>query len=264
LVDQNNVFVLIRGDNLHALIGMGSTADGESYFADRQAHGFNAVWMNMLVAAPAYYDSRDDGSTPKVFARSPVTSAVVPVPFTMILLSQTKRTLLVSMRWSQLRQIMALAVFLDPIDTCCKAAPARTKWLQALLANGLVAAAVYGRYVGERYKRFNNVIWLHGDDFNTWQTHDDDAVVQAVAKAIKSADPQARHTVELNVPTSSSLDDGTWPTNISLNSTYSYSPTYIEMLRSYNQKPVMPTYLVEGNYDLERSAIRRTMARRGC
>src|SRR5271156_5954577 len=67
LVDQNNTPFLITGDNPHALIGMGTTADAESYFADRQLHGFNAVWMNMLVATPEYYDSRDDGSTPDGF-----------------------------------------------------------------------------------------------------------------------------------------------------------------------------------------------------
>jgi hypothetical protein len=64
LVDQNNIPFLITGDNPHALLGMGSIADAESYFANRQAHGFDAVWMNLLVATPAYYDSRDDGSAP--------------------------------------------------------------------------------------------------------------------------------------------------------------------------------------------------------
>ena len=80
----------------------------------------------------------------------------------------------------------------------------------------------------------------------------DDAVVQAVAKAIKSADPEALQTVELNIFSSSSLDDQTWAPIISLNSTYTYSPTYIQMLHSYNQTPVIPTYLVEGHYDLEK------------
>jgi hypothetical protein len=252
LVDQNNNPFLITGDNPHALIGMGSTADAESYFADRQAHGFNAVWMNMLVATPAYYDSRDDGSTPDGIR-----------PFTGYIGGGTDSahydlTKPNEAYFARVDEMMTaatnhgLVVFLDPIDTCCTGAPRRGIWLQALLNNGLAAADVYGKYVGERYKRFDNIVWLHGDDFNTWQTPDDDAVVQAVARAIKSADPSALHTVELNVPTSSSLDDQTWAPIISLNSTYTYSPTYIEMLHSYNQRPVMPTYLVEGHYDLEK------------
>lgn len=252
LVDQNNRPFLIVGDNPHALLGMGSTADAESFFADRQAHGFNAVWMNMLVATPAYYDARDDGSTPDGIR-----------PFTGYIAGGTdsahydltKPNEAYFARVDEMITAAAnhgLVVFLDPIDTCCTGAPRRGVWLQALLNNGLTAAAAYGKYVGERFQRFENIIWLHGDDFNTWQTHEDDAVVLAVAKAIKVAEPVALHTVELNVPTSSSLDDQTWAPIISLNSTYTYSPTYIEMLHSYNQKPVMPAYLVEAHYDLEK------------
>lgn len=144
-----------------------------------------------------------------------------------------------------------LVVFLDPIDTCCKS-PGWGVWLETMLNNGPAAANQYGQYLGERFRPCKNIIWLSGDDFNTWQTHEDDAVVQAVAKGIHSADPDALQTVELNTFTSSSLDDPTCAPLISLNSTYAYSPTYIGMLHSYNQKPVMPTYLVEGHYDLEK------------
>ena len=252
LVDQNNTPFLITGDNPHALLGMGSTADAETFFADRQAHGFNAVWMNMLVAPPSYFDSQDDASTPDGIR-----------PFTGHLAGGTdnahydltKPNEAYFARVDEMLTAAAnhrLVVFLDPIDTCCTAPPARGVWLQALHNNGLASAGFYGKYLGERYKRFDNIVWLHGDDFNTWQNPDDDAVVQAVAKAIKSADPRALQTVELNVFTSSSLDDQRWAPIISLNSIYTYSPTYIEMLHGYNQTPVMPTYLVEGHYDLER------------
>lgn len=252
LIDRNNLPFLITGDNPHALIGMGSVADAETYFADRQAHEFNAVWMNMLVAAPAYYDSRDDASTPDGIR--PFTGYIAGGTDTAHY-DLTKPNEAYFTRVDEMIAAAAnhgLVVFLDPIDTCCKAAPSKSVWLRALLNNGLTAAGWYGKYVGERYKRFDNIVWLHGDDFNTWQTHDDDAAVQAVAKAIKSADPNALHTVELNVFTSSSLDDSTWAPIIFLNSTYTYAPTYIEVLHSYNQKPVMPTYLVEGHYDLEK------------
>ena len=40
-----------------------ATADAASYFDDRQAHGFNAMWIDVLVAGPYYTDSRDDGGT---------------------------------------------------------------------------------------------------------------------------------------------------------------------------------------------------------
>jgi hypothetical protein len=110
---------------------------------------------------------------------------------------------------------------------------------------------MYGQYLGQRYKKYPNVGWISGNDFNNWRVPTDDALAQAVAKGIKSEAPDQLQTVEINVATSSSLDDQSWAEIISLNGTYTYSATYIQMLHSYNQKPVMPAYLVEAHYDLE-------------
>ena len=124
-------------------------------------------------------------------------------------------------------------------------------WLPTLRNNGLPAAYAFGEYLGTRYKGFPNVAWMSGNDFVTWKDRKDDSMEQAVAKGIKSADPGHLQTVELNYETSSSFDDPTWVPLISLNSTYTYSPTYMQMLHSYNQTPIAPTYLVEAHYDQE-------------
>jgi hypothetical protein len=142
LVDQNDTPFLITGDNPHALIGMGSTADAESYFADRQSHGFNAVWMNMLVATPAYYDSRDDGSTPDGIR--PFTGYLAggkdPAHYDLTKPNEAYFTRVDEMLTAAANH--GLVVFLDPIDTCCKAAPARTLWLQALLCASRKSRAI--------------------------------------------------------------------------------------------------------------------------
>ena len=65
--------------------------------------------------------------------------------------------------------------------------------------NGVQAAFAYGQYLGKRYQRFANILWLNGNDFNTWKNSTDDALVQAVAKGIHSVDPDQLQTVELNV-----------------------------------------------------------------
>jgi hypothetical protein len=63
LVDQNNSPFLIVGDVPQVIVTMASTAEAASYFDDRQAHGFNALWIDVLVASPYYPESRDDGGT---------------------------------------------------------------------------------------------------------------------------------------------------------------------------------------------------------
>jgi uncharacterized lipoprotein YddW (UPF0748 family) len=61
--------------------------------------------------------------------------------------------------------------------------------------------------LGQRYKDFPNLVWMHGNDFQSWRNPEHDALVQAVALGIKSVDPNHIHTVELNFLTSGSLDD---------------------------------------------------------
>src|SRR5204862_3814349 len=61
LVDQSNVPFLIQGDSPQALTVNLSEAEADAFFADREAAGFNTVWVNLLCAT--YTGGRPDGST---------------------------------------------------------------------------------------------------------------------------------------------------------------------------------------------------------
>jgi hypothetical protein len=63
LVDQNNLPFLIVGDVPQSMVTKVSTADAEQYLANREARGFNALWINVLTAGPYYHNSPEDGST---------------------------------------------------------------------------------------------------------------------------------------------------------------------------------------------------------
>ena len=243
LVDQKNVPFLIVGDTPQGLMGRLSEHDAEIYFADREAHGFNtAGWIDVTCAGHDYPDNvhatTPDGIRPF--------TGFVPGGADYQHYDLAKPNEAYFSRLDHIVQIAAnhhQAVFLDPMETI--------GWLPTLRNNGLKAAYAYGQYLGRRYKGFANVLWMNGNDFNSWRDSTDDALVQAVAKGIHSVDPDHLQTVELNVFTSSSFDDPTWIPLSDLNSTYTYSPTYMQMIHSYNQKPIAPTYLVEAHYDLE-------------
>ena len=242
LVDQNNVPFLIVGDVPQSLVTRISTADAEQYLANRQARGFNALWINVLTAGPYYHNSPDDGST--YDGIRPFTGYLTGGSDTAHYdLSKPNENYFARVDQTiTLAQSHSMLVFLDPIET--------GQWRHTLLNNGPLAAHDYGRYLGNRYKRFDNIVWLNGNDFNHWQTPADDEVVKAVALGIQSADPRHLQTIELNVETSSSSDDPAWSSIISINGTYTYSPTYFQMWHSYNHSPAMPTFLLEGHYDL--------------
>ncbi|HUY85951.1 MAG TPA: DUF4038 domain-containing protein [Acidimicrobiales bacterium] len=243
LVDQKNIPFLIAGDSPQGLIYRLTEAQAESYFADRQTNGFNtAGWIDVLCAGRDY-PSNIYGAT--VEGIRPFTGFVLGgTDWTHYDLGKPNEAY-----FTRLDHIVEMAakhgilVFLDPIETA--------GWLPTLRNNGPVAAYNYGRFLGQRYRKFPNIAWVNGNDFSGWRNASADALVRAVAKGIKSADPGHIQAVEFNPPTGSSLDDPTWSSIISINGAYVYGPTYIQMLHNYNQKPIMPTFLMEAHYDLE-------------
>ena len=80
LVDRDGVPFLLMGDSPQALTVNLSEAEADAFFADREAHGFNAVWVNLLCAT--YTGGRPDGSTYDgiVPFTTPVSFQVVTLP----------------------------------------------------------------------------------------------------------------------------------------------------------------------------------------
>ncbi len=243
LVDRNNKPFLIVGDSPQGLMGRLSPEEVEKYFADRQAHGFNtAGWIDVACAGRDFPDNTTAGTYDGIV---PFNGYVAGgKDFTHYDLSKPNEAY-----FARLDDAIKSAarhgifVFIDPAETI--------GWLETLRNNGLNASYAYGQYLGRRYAKYANVGWLSGNDFQRWRVPADDALVLAVAKGIKSVAPQQLQTVEINYNASSSLDDQAWAPIISLNGTYIYAATYIQMLHSYNQTPVMPAYLMEAHYDLE-------------
>ena len=243
LVDRNDKPFLIVGDTPQDLMSRLTEKEADRYFADREAHGFNTMgWIDVTCAG---HDSPDNKDSRTIDGILPFTGYVPGgTDYEHYDLSRPNEAY-----FTRLDHIVGLAekhgilVFLDPMET--------NGWLPTLRNNGLAAAYSFGQYLGRRYKGFPNVAWISGNDFVTWKDPKDDALVQAVAKGIRSVAPEQLQTVELNYETSSSFDDSTWIPIIDLNGTYTYSPTYMQMLHSYNQKPIAPVFLLEAHYDLE-------------
>ena len=96
---------------------------------------------------------------------------------------------------------------------------------------------------------------MHGNDFQSWRDATDDALVQAVARGIRSADPNHIHTAELNFLTSGSLDDPSWAPLIELDAAYTYFPTYAQVLNEYKRPDAKPVFMVEANYEFEHNPL---------
>ena len=232
LVDQHGVPFLVVGDSPQAMIVKLSELQAGEFIADRQAAGFNSLWINLL--CNTYTGGRADGATYdgiRPFSRPGHLSRPNPAYFrrvaSIIRLAARKN----------------MAVFLDPIET--------GGWLKTLQANGVKQDYAYGRYLGRVFRRFPNIVWLNGNDFLSWTVPADDAVALAVARGIRATDPAALQTVELDYPVSSSLDDSRWEGRSAIDSAYTYFATYNEVLKDRANPNRHPIVMVEASYEFE-------------
>jgi hypothetical protein len=235
LVDQNDVPFMIVGDSPHSLIGRMSKSDAEFYMANRQRYGINTLWVELLC-------------NDKTACNADATTFDGIAPFTTPGDISTPNPAYFQ-RVDDILNIAAahrITLLLDVIETA--------GWLATFKANGPEKAEAFGRYLGDRYKTLLNIIWMYGNDFQTWADPDDDAVVLAVAKGIRSADRYHIHTTELNYYTSGSLDDVRWEPFIELDGAYTYYPTYAQLLTEYNRPNFRPVFMEEASYEFEHNA----------
>ena len=236
LVDQRNVPFMIVGDSPQSMIGNLSLEDAAFYLTNREAVGFNALWVDLLCVK--YTGCRADGTT--FDGIKPFMTPGDPLDAESSVLRASGRD------DSGSSAKAGIVLFLDPIETA--------GWLGVLRDNGVAKARAYGRFLGTRYKSFANIVWSHGNDFQTWRTRSDDALVLAVAKGIRSVDSKHIHTIELDFPRpSASRDDPQWRSVVGLDAAYTYLATYGVVLQEYNRRPPMPVYLAEAEYEFDKN-----------
>jgi hypothetical protein len=238
LVDQNDAPTLILGDAPQALIVNVTEADAEMYLADRSVRGFNTLWVNLLCTT--YTGGRPDGST--LDGTLPF-NRTLPASSSYDLGSPNAEYFAHVDRIIDLAADHGLMILLDPIET--------GGWLTTMRDNGISRCRDYGRFLGSRYRDFDNILWMSGNDFQGWRDPANDAVVREVALGILETDPRHLHTLELDYLVSSSLDDATWIPILGLNATYTYYPTYARLRYDYNRPYHLPSFMVEANYEFE-------------
>ena len=235
LVDRRGNPFLIIGDAPQALMVNASVGEAEILLANRASHGFNTVWI--MLVCNAYSGGRADASTFDGLT-----------PFTAGSDLTTPREAYFA-RCDEIIRAAAghgLNVILDPVDT--------GGFMPVLRQNGLEKCRAYGRYLGNRYADFDNIVWMSGSDFQSWRTASDNALVKAVAEGIRETDSRHVHTLQLDYFVSSSLDNGAWADLVTLNAAYTYYPAYAEVLEGYNRTPAVPVFLIESDYEGENGA----------
>ncbi len=241
LSDRNNIPFLMVGDSPHSLIANLDESDAAAYLYNRATNGFNSLWVEALCFP--YTGGRSDGSL-----------LDGTLPFTRTLTGgYYDLTAPNSNYFAHVDAILNMAatnhllVLLDPCET--------GGWLATMTNNGSNSCWIYGKYLGNRYKNFSNLIWISGNDYDEtqWSVRTNDICVTALAHGIASVDTNHAQTVELGADYAfpDSLSDTNWWPMTGLNLVYDYSQTYAGCYRAYSRTNHVPFFNGEQHYEDE-------------
>ena len=233
LVYQNGAPILVQGDAPWSLISGLTREEAELYLESRRRQGFNSLMVNLIehkFRGPVNRYGEGPFTTPGDFS-TPNEKYFEHADW--VIRKAAEKGM----------QIFLAPIYLGYIGT-------DEGWIEEALANGPEKCLSWGRYVGKRYRDFDNLIWLMGGDRNPDKARED---VDAVARGIKEFDNRhlfAAHCHPENSAVDQYKNDG-W---LDLNTTYTYGIVHRMLLTDYDRAPVMPFVLIESTYEGEHNA----------
>jgi Protein of unknown function (DUF4038)/Putative collagen-binding domain of a collagenase len=245
-VDQNGVPVLIQGDAAWSLIVSTTKEETILYLDDCVAKGFTAVIVNLLEmywsADPPRNVNADDPFTIAGDFASPNEAYFGHADW--VLEEIERRGLIVFLAPTYLGHP-------DPFYYGERFRPGAPEgWYEVVLENGVEKSRDFGRWLGARYARFDNIVWTIGGDRNP------DAAIEhmrAMAGGILESD--SRHLMSAHVlPEASPFDSYTDDPWLDINFTYSYHLVHFKVLREYSRRPPRPNVMIESSYEFEHNA----------
>jgi hypothetical protein len=232
--------VFLTGDSPQLLSIMLSNADVNTYLQDRAARGFNAIWVIST-------DQLDQTSPPKdFFGNVPFDGAWFTSPDPAYWAHQDSVI--------QAAQALGITVFLMPSfvgnnDGDVYDTP-------AYRASTVATIQGYGTFIGDRYKGFNNIVYVLGGDYNPT-----DATIkpklEALAAAIAAADPNHLITIEgcqnCGAPLSTTpYTSSTIPPWLGTNWTDTTQANAVASCQAaFSSNPFLPPFEGEDWYELE-------------
>jgi hypothetical protein len=238
LVDKAGKPFLMQGDSPWSLIAELTQKEVNEYLADRKRRGFNTLLVNLL-------EHR--------FASKAPANAYGDAPFTQAGdFSTPNEAYFRHADWVLRRaSSMGFLVLLAPAYIGFRDSP--DGWWREMVASGPEKLRDYGRYVGRRYSRFPNIMWVEGGDDNPPM----EGIVDALAAGIAETDPKALQTGH-TAPESAPLETWDRRTWLDVNNVYTYKDVYLHSIKEYRRSD-LPFFLMESAYEGEHSVSTRRL-----
>jgi len=238
LQDASGRPFLLTGDAAWSLIGDLSREDADKYLADRQSRGFNAILVSLI-------EHRFSRNAPRNFYEhapfSPGGNFTNP-----------DEAYFADADWIlQRARERGLLVLLAPAYLGTNGGD--EGWYQEMHASGPDALKSYGRYLGQRYRDFKNIIWVQGGDWDPPTK----TLVDALAEGISETDPEALQTVHAGRDTDVLQNwEEEW---LGLDTVYTYGDVRSATLKRYLSGRARPFFFIEGTYEGEHNTTEQTI-----
>jgi hypothetical protein len=225
---------LIHGDTAWSLIADLTRENVERYLSDRRARGFNTLLISLIEHK---------------FATKAPANAYGQLPFQPSGDFASPNEEYFAHADSVLRRAAEYGFLVLLTPSYAGANGGDEGWYRAMIANGPEKLRRYGQFLGNRYRDFGNILWVHGGDYKP----PNKAVVNAIAEGIREADPKALHTAHASPETSAVAywQGEPW---LAVNTVYTYRPVYFAALREFSRRERMPFFLIESAYENEHDA----------
>jgi Protein of unknown function (DUF4038)/Putative collagen-binding domain of a collagenase len=230
LVDQNDKPFFLSGDAAWSLIAQVSDADVDTYLASRKQLGFTFLIVELIEHQYA------NNAPANFYGDAPFTGKVFTTP-NEAYFAHADRVI-------QAAAVQGMTVLLAP--TYLGADCNTEGWCVEMKAASIADMTQWGQYLGNRYKNFDNLVWLIGGDTDPSVVKDR---LLAVVAGIRQFDTRHLFTAHNGSP---SLAIDPWPgqTWLTLDDYYQIAfPSYPEALRAYHVSPAMPFFFIEATYE---------------
>jgi hypothetical protein len=233
VVDQQGAPFLIQGDAPWSIISGLTREEEEQYLENRRQKGFNSIIVNLI-------EHKFHGPVDR-YGEGPFTT---PGDFSTPNEKYFEHADWVIRKAAEKGiQVFLAPIYLGYIHT-------DEGWVEEALANGPEKCRGWGRYLGKRYRDFDNLVWIMGGDRNPETARVD---IDAVAAGIKEFDSRHLFTAHCH-PENSAVDQYKNDGWLDLNDTYSYGIVHRMLLADYDRTPAMPYFLIETTYEGEHNA----------
>ena len=240
LLDADGKPFLIQGDAAWSMIANLIYDDAIAYLDNRQAKGFNTVIINLIE---------------HTFSQNPPADLAGRQPFTVPGDLSTPNDAYFDAAEKVLHacaergfMVLLAPCYIGYLRDFGRGESLRMEgWNDEIVATGPKGCRVYGEYLGRRFGRFANIVWMIGGDWHPLNARES---LDAIAGGIRSQGVKNLFTAH-PAPENSPIESFPGADWLDVNVTYTYGIPHRALLLDWQRNPVWPFFFIESTYEGE-------------